>query len=264
VNEEITIYVINLDRSTERMERIAADLGAVCLPFHRIPAVDGASLLPRVEEYDALSNERHYLAPLSRGEIACVLSHREVWRRMAGEQGPAAAVVLEDDAKLTADARDLAGLVRMLAEAPEPELVKLYNLTPPRPPSESRRRSRPLLPALTTTAQALNRSAAATLLAFTEKFHEPADVIIQRWWDHGVRVTSLAPPMFFEIGHDEESTIRTRGNRPPEGRLLRELRRPVWQARRLLAAITARVGRTRYGADPNNTVSERRSGGRQR
>ena len=129
----------------------------------------------------------------------------------------------------------------MLARSPQPELIKLYDLNPPRPNKVRYRQRLPLLPALTTTAQALNRAAATTLLRFTEQFHEPADVIIQRWWDHGVRVTALAPPIFSEVGHGEDSTIRARGQQPPEGRLWRELRRPVWQIKRLASAMAGRT-----------------------
>lgn len=237
----IPVYVINLDRSAERLRRITAELQAAGLTFQRVQAVEAASLPPDVPEYDHMANGARYLAPLSRGEIACVLSHREVWRLMAAQPEQSAAVVLEDDARLAGNIRDLADAVEGLARSPHPELVKLYDLNPPRPQNVTYRRRRPLLPALTTTAQALNRAAATNLLRFTEQFHEPADVIIQRWWDHGVNVTTLVPPIFSEVGHGEESTIRARGQRPAEGRLRRELRRPVWQLRRLAAAMAART-----------------------
>jgi glycosyl transferase family 25 len=240
VSDSPPIYIINLDRSSERLARIAKELKDAGLPFRRVPAIDGRDLDLSVREYDEDASRRHYLARLSPGEIACVLSHREVWRLIQdGEEE--AAVVLEDDAAFAGRRDELSQVVGEIARSPRPELVKLYNRSRPRCPAGNYRRRHPLLPALTTTAQALNRSAARALLAFTETFHEPADVIIQRWWDHGVRVTAMEPPLFAELGHGSNSTIRSASESPAEGRLLRELRRPLFQAGRLTRAISGRI-----------------------
>lgn len=232
------IYVINLDRSAERLARIAKELKDAGLSFRRVRAVDGKELNGNVREYDETASRRYYLAPLSPGEIACVLSHREAWRIMQ-DADEEAAVILEDDAAFAGDRDELFRVVGEIARSPRPELVKLYGLSPPCRPAAGYRRRHPLLPALTNTAQALNRTAARALLAFTETFHEPADVIVQRWWDHGVRVTSVTPSLFSEVAHRSDSTIRPRSERPPEGRLLRELRRPLFQLRRLVRAARA-------------------------
>lgn len=238
----VPVYVINLDRSEERMARITAELEEAGLAFQRIQAVDAVSLPDHLAEYDTMANARRYLAPLSPAEIACVLSHRKVWKLIATQTDQNAAVVLEDDAGVAASARDLLGLVKTVARSSRPELTKLYDLTPPEQEDRRYRRKHPLLPALTTTAQTLNRAAAEALLRFTDRFYEPVDVIIQRWWDHRVSITSVAPSMFTEVGHDTDSTIRTGTRRPAEGRFLREIRRPVWQLRRLAAAAVAARG----------------------
>lgn len=240
MNAAPPVYVINLDRSAERLARIGGELKDAGLRFRRVPAVDGGQLARRVPEYDGQANRGHYLAPLTPGEIACVLSHREVWR-LIDDGAEDAAIVLEDDAGFGGDRTGLLRAVAEIAASSRPELLKLYDLSPPRRSAAGYRRRHPLLPALTTTAQALNRSAAKALLEFTETFHEPADVIIQRWWDHGVRVTSVTPSLFSEVAHGSDSTIRQRGAVPPEGRLLRELRRPFFQARRLSCAVIARA-----------------------
>jgi glycosyl transferase family 25 len=238
VNYPVPIYVINLDRSKERLARITADLAGAGLACRRLRAVEPHGLPP---EYDAAGNRRCYLAPLSLGEIGCVLSHREAWRLIAADRQHGAALVLEDDAKWEGTADELRRATGALADSDRAELVKLYNLSPRKAPGGEIRLRRPLLPALTTTAQALNRAAARSLLAFTEHFHEPADVIIQRWWHHGVRVHSVDPPLFSEAGHDTSSTIRIRGAPPPEGRWRRELRRPLFQFHRLVRAVAARA-----------------------
>ena len=235
------VYVINLDRSVERLARIGLKLAAAGLAFRRIAAVDAATLPADPPLYDAAANARRYLAPLSPAEIACVLSHRKVWLEILEEEKTPAAVILEDDAEPVGPSEDLARILSRIASSPRPELVKLYDLRRPSKPGRARMRLRePLLPALTTTAQALNRSAAAALLRFTETFCEPADVIVQRWWDHGVRITAVSPQLFAEVGHGVDSTIRRSGGRPHEGRIKREVRRPLFQLRRLASALAAR------------------------
>jgi hypothetical protein len=88
----------------------------------------------------------------------------------------------------------------------------------------------------------MNRAAAEQLLAFTATFHEPVDVCLQRWWDHRVDVRIADPPLFEEKrGAGYASTIRPAGEGPPEGRLQRELRRPIFQLRRLARALSASV-----------------------
>jgi len=88
-------------------------------------------------------------------------------------------------------------------------------------------------------AYAMNRSAAQALLDFTIRFYEPVDVAMQRWWDHRVRVSEAHPSLFGEA--TGASTIRHFGQKPAEGRLLREIRRPLFQLRRKLHAVVAIV-----------------------
>jgi glycosyl transferase family 25 len=238
------VYLINLDRSTDRLARVTEDFRRAGLEFHRLRAVDGASMAGEEWSlrYDAERNRRDYLAPLSRGEIACILSHRAAWRHLLEAEDSEHAIILEDDIRLLTTADEVQSFAARVCASHLPVLCKLNSLR-----RKSRRRGTPaahaaFLPALTTSAQALNRSAARALLAFTETFHEPLDVALQRWWDHGVSMRQATPPLFAETREEGySSTIRTRSDRPPEGRLLRELRRPVFQLRRVMRACSATI-----------------------
>lgn len=233
-------YVINLERSVARREQITGSLAGAGIPFHLVTAIDGEHLDDEHAdaEYDAETNRRRYLAPLSAGEIACMLSHRKAWEIFLRTSEAPAAIFLEDDIRPLADGSELQVFVEKLAALEFPALCKLNLPGRPRAANRARHARRCLIAPLTNASQALNRAAAAALLDFTATFHEPADVALQRWWDHGVRILVAEPPLFEEVRDASyASTIRPAGEAPAEGRLLRELRRPAFQARRLLRAL---------------------------
>ena len=94
-------YFINLDRSPERREHMEAALRDLGIAFERIAAVDARDLT------DA-EIDRHYRPlpgadPVDRGSIACFLSHRLAWRRIAESAEPFG-LVLEDDILFGEDA----------------------------------------------------------------------------------------------------------------------------------------------------------------
>lgn len=251
------VYVLNLDRSKERLERITEELRARSVTFERVPAVDSETM-PEASwagRFDAARNRRDYLAPLTPAEIACVLTHRAAWLRLLADEEADSAVILEDDVTMLASAEETMSFVHRTCATDAPVLCKLNSLrarTLPGVPFSARPA---FLPALTAAAQALNKPAAKRLIEFTESFHEPVDVALQRWWDHGVRMLQATPPLFAEIrGAHYQSTIRRVHEGPPEGRLLRELRRPVFQLRRVLRATTAAI---------SVSGSSRRPGGEQ-
>ncbi|MCX8568566.1 glycosyltransferase family 25 protein [Aminobacter sp. MET-1] len=90
----IRAYVINLDRSPERMLQMRDMLQQLDLPFQRISAVDGNALSPE------LIDEVTRLAPGQKsptaGQVGCFLSHRLAWEQIAGGQDDYG-LVLEDD-----------------------------------------------------------------------------------------------------------------------------------------------------------------------
>jgi glycosyl transferase family 25 len=81
-------FLINLDRSPERLELMDARLKALGITYKRIRAVDGRDLPP-------LAGSR-----LSATERGCLLSHIAVWNTIAAGDEPCA-LVLEDDVLLS-------------------------------------------------------------------------------------------------------------------------------------------------------------------
>jgi len=97
---QLQTWVINLDRATERLQRISTQLARLQLPFTRLPAVDARALTPAQR---ALLDEpgyhrKHGMTPVL-GEVGCYLSHVEVMRLFLASSADYA-LVLEDDALL--------------------------------------------------------------------------------------------------------------------------------------------------------------------
>jgi len=92
-------YVINLDRSPERLRHMRAEAARAGLDFERISGVDGEALSAAEQDrYRAAAGPR----PLTAGEIGCWLSHQRFWRAVADGAAPWG-LVLEDDVALSAD-----------------------------------------------------------------------------------------------------------------------------------------------------------------
>jgi len=98
--DRLQTWVINLDRATDRLARISAQLQGLQLPFARLPAVDARALSP--EQRSQLDEpgycRKHGMTPVL-GELGCYLSHVEVMRRFLATDA-AFALVLEDDVML--------------------------------------------------------------------------------------------------------------------------------------------------------------------
>jgi glycosyl transferase family 25 len=99
---ELQRFVVNLDRSPERMERFLLRTERLGLEFIRISAVDGRNLT------ESTLKKFHRRCPANRavsyGELGCFLSHLAVWTRIASAKH-AWSFVAEDDFHFSADAK---------------------------------------------------------------------------------------------------------------------------------------------------------------
>jgi glycosyl transferase family 25 len=93
----LDVYLINLDRSVDRREKMQARLAALGLDYRIFPAVDGRKEWERlVRQLDVAAFQRNVGRDVLPGEIGCYHSHIGVWREfLAG--GEAVLLVLEDD-----------------------------------------------------------------------------------------------------------------------------------------------------------------------
>lgn len=94
----IAIYVINLDRSPERLAKISGRLVSLGQSFFRVPGVNGIGLSS--DEISRVRATSTKWTPLNAGEVGCFLSHRKCWEIIAKGTGQFGCV-LEDDVVLS-------------------------------------------------------------------------------------------------------------------------------------------------------------------
>lgn len=98
------IFLINLDRDTDRRALMVSQLASLGMDFEIVPAVYGAAM--SMEERDRHYNDRKARwrgsRSLTSAEIGCALSHIGVYRAMI-DRNITAALILEDDVHLSAD-----------------------------------------------------------------------------------------------------------------------------------------------------------------
>lgn len=93
------VYVINLARRPDRRAFMQAQADRLGLQLDFIEAVDAQTAAP---EFDEIEVRDGLHGRMSKGDLACTLSHRKFWRLFL-ETGEPYAVVLEDDAILSDD-----------------------------------------------------------------------------------------------------------------------------------------------------------------
>lgn len=95
MTDRATAYVINLDRSVERWERLQSAFADAPIDLNRISAVDGRNLNLTPDDLNVML--RHHGRPFQPGEIGCYLSHLEALKAFL-KSARKIAIILEDDA----------------------------------------------------------------------------------------------------------------------------------------------------------------------
>ena len=189
------IYVINLDRDAERMASIRANLGALGLPFERLPAVMGKDV-PDWEKLVDLPayGWRNRLDTPRAGEVGCYLSHLKAMETFLRTGAPWC-LILEDDVEVLPACAEV---LRSLAEKDDWDLVKLFNFhsgmpVTKRPLSGGHRLVAHLTRTTSSAAYVVNRRAAETLLKSMRPISEQVDHALDRPWETGLRTRGIRP-----------------------------------------------------------------------
>ena len=204
------LFVINLARAEERrrrMEKRFASLGLE-VTFHH--AVDAQELTPEhYAQVDRETRRRLGLWPQADGSIANWTSQRQVMREMV-ENGPETAAIFEDDAVLSAD---LPEVLNALERRPFAfDIVKLNR--------RSLKKAFVPVSVLTTGHQVgrvrysdhgnegyvMTRDAARHFLENTPKMTWEIDQVLPRFWESGLNVFYLDPPVV-SLDRQSESQI---------------------------------------------------------
>ena len=98
------IYLVNMDRSTDRLSIMKERLSNLGLTFERISAVDGYKL-SQVEKEMVVAPNLRYPYNLTLGEVGCFLSHKKCWQEFLNSNEEWA-LILEDDSVFHLKARE--------------------------------------------------------------------------------------------------------------------------------------------------------------
>jgi glycosyl transferase, family 25 len=102
IKSDLRVYLINLDRATDRRAYMDGQLRALGIDYERVAAVDGKALGEDVADFDPAGYRRLHGRRRHPGEIGCYMSHLDCLRRFLDTDAEFA-LILEDDGRISDD-----------------------------------------------------------------------------------------------------------------------------------------------------------------
>jgi glycosyl transferase, family 25 len=220
--QNFQVFVISLERATERREYMSNLITQLGLNATIISAVDGKNLRPEQRaRYNSERARRIYGCEMNDNEIACYLSHLSIYSKML-EQRIDTALILEDDISCVADLKPIVEQVLKLPKTSW-QVVRLQSTKRSvSHPTDGRRAGEPVAQVgereifrlqtsvLGGCAYLIRLGAAAAMLARSENIDMPIDQTLDRYWENGIIPYVLRP---MPVWHEDlfESEIGQRG-----------------------------------------------------
>ena len=212
--QQISIYVINLDRSRDRWEHLCSQAVEYDLNVTRIPAVDGRVIADadRVD-FHPHSFIYHNGRKLLPGEYGCYRSHLLALERFVAS-GDRMAIVMEDDVEL--NERLIPRAVAAMECVQGARLVKLVNHRLVGFKAICETAENDVIgrcmhgPQGSAACYILNRKAAKKLLTALKPMLLPYDVALERGWSTGVETFTTLENLVDFSRHRADTTIGKR------------------------------------------------------
>ena len=240
------IVLISLERATGRRRRMAEEFARVGINYEIWPAKDARTLTEEDRAFvDRGTRERLGLHPIPDGSLANTLSQRAAMRDLV-RNGPEMMAVFEDDARfddgLPAVLQELEHRAHMF------DIVKLQRRNVRRPffpaiPLETGHRlGRVRFSDFGSEGYVITQEAARLLLERTPRMVREIDHVLSRFWENGLNVLYIDPPVVREDGAYDSQIQETRSEERLAHRQERR-RRPAILLRRLSALISNDIQR---------------------
>lgn len=212
--QQLRIYVINLDRSRERWERLCSQAVEYDLDITRIPAVDGRVIAERDRiDFHPKSFIYHNGRKLLPGEYGCYRSHLLALEQFVAS-GDKMAIIMEDDVEL--NERLIPRAIAAMESVQGARLVKLVNhrlvgFKAIRETTENDVVGRCMHgPQGSAACYIVNRKAAKKLLTTLKPMLLPYDVALERGWSTGVETFTTFENLVDFSPHRAATTIGKR------------------------------------------------------
>lgn len=220
------IYVINLDRSTDRLKKITQSINNAGLTFTRIQAEDGT----KINQADHSSNSIYY-QNMTSNEIACYLSHIKCWNQIIEDQVEFG-IILEDDATLNPNFKTIIEKALIIAKSNHNHFIKLSSnkIKNKKQTNIARLSNEHNLIRLTptpvfTNGQCISIKAAQELTNKCSTPILPIDVLFRHEWLYDFDIVNILPDMV----RTAEGTKTTIGHRKSPKKPLRQLKKQWWK-----------------------------------
>ena len=217
------VFVINLARAKDRLTVISERLRELGIPFERIEAADAETLTEsEISKYYSLKLNKHRMTRfMTKGEVACYISHIYCWQRIISERLDFA-ITIEDDALPTRELNDAIeflsryngdfGYLQLGWRSANKEKCRVKYSDGKFEIVEYRRFSGE------TPIDAVSYNAAKTLLKNCIPFGRPVDSDSNFYWDTKIRRCGLRPYSYvYEESKFETSIIGRDSNRKRTG-----------------------------------------------
>ncbi|QIR15954.1 glycosyltransferase family 25 protein [Shewanella aestuarii] len=237
------VFVINLDKSLERMAFMQKQLEQFNIEFERVSAVYGKELTETeiCDVFDESTNLDKYDKVLNVGEIGCYLSHVKCWNAVVDQQLDFA-LILEDDSTLNPNLLSLINSISRLSV--KWDYIKLCHGSKQKKVIDTIALddffslSTCLKLPSSTRGQFVSLSGAKKLLATSIPIARPVDIDIQFWFEKGLSCFVVRPFPVQEAAFKSE--ICNLGNRKTTKK--HPIKR-IWQ--KLCFEIKVRVNRSK-------------------
>ena len=187
-------WVINVKKSKSKRDFFSSQARDIKLDFEYYDAVTPKTL----HNFNYISDEnlqkKSFARPLLKTEIACAISHRNLWQKLINDKQAKYYCIFEDDTFLNKDIIELINhasikkidLIKFSGRKTTPNKFLLdiddkYNLV------------KLAYGPLDAGAYRISKKAASALLSFTFNLTQPIDIMMDRSYDHGIDIHAVLP-----------------------------------------------------------------------
>ncbi|WP_068082389.1 glycosyltransferase family 25 protein [Polycladidibacter stylochi] len=190
----IKYFTINLDNAVERRKHMQLQATKWGLDIHFFSAVTPDTMAGVRHEYDAKRTRYHIGRGLAPTELACGLSHLELWRQLEKDEEADAYVIFEDDVLIEADLNCLLKKIKL----DRIQLLKLANTWcckgyEVRDLVQEFKLLRLFKTSEGATAYLLHKKECKQIIEFCQNFRKPIDTLIDDYSLFKIKAFSIYP-----------------------------------------------------------------------